>query len=136
MPRALLLFLVLGAMPAGCFGAGPVNEVYVRNSGGRAWLLRAPVPDSDGLYFVSRVDPGADGVGSRWAKEPTAGAQIEVLDLDCQPIASFRPVDSRPYSVPEAPGLEISITPWGSNMGRWNTPEIIGLEECGGVMLH
>ncbi len=133
-----LLFLVLVAGIAGCtplMASGPVNELYVRNSGERAWLVRVPVPyTGEQGYFVAKVNPGADGVAGRWAKEPGPAAQVEVLDLDCQPIAAFRPDGVNSHSVPEAPGLEVSITPWGTHMSRWNTPEIEGLQECGGVL--
>jgi hypothetical protein len=119
---------------AGCFGDGPVDELYVRNDGVDEWMIRIPIPYEgyDGLFWVSRIMPGADGVAGRWAKEPAADAQIEVLGADCGLVAAFRPAAGQAHIVPQAPGLEVVITRWGSNVSRWNTAEIVLTEECGG----
>ncbi len=131
--RLVTSLLVVTAV-AGCLSPGPVNELYVRNQGDRVWMIRYPIPyeRSAGMFWVNRILPGADGVAGRWAKQPPENAQVEILGPDCEPVAAFRPTATA-YSPPEAPGLEVTVTPWGSHMHSWNTPEIVGpVEECGG----
>lgn len=130
----LFVTLVFG----GCLGGGTYDEVYVTNDGDQEWLIRTPLAGEDypGAYWVSRISPGADGSGSRWAKRPAPNASIEILALDCSPVAKVHPTGRDPYHVLEAPGLTVTITPWGSSMSRWNTPEIQFVESCGGVLFH
>jgi hypothetical protein len=138
MRRPVFALTLASVVLSGCFGSGPYHEVYVRNESDRDWLIRAPIAGDEypGMFYVSRLKPTADGVGSKWAKEPAPDAMIEILDLDCSLVSAFRPNGAETYAVPEVPGLEITIEPWGSNVSRWNTPEITGLEECGGVLFH
>lgn len=139
--RAISRVLIFGATAtilASCFGSGDYDEIYIRYEGQVAWVLRVPVAIEgyEGEFFVSRIEPGADGVGLRWPKQPAADAMIEVLDLSCEPVATFRPAGRETYRVPEVSGLEITIVPWGSNLSKRNTPEILGVEQCGGILFH
>jgi hypothetical protein len=131
---AVTSFLV--ATASGCqllASGGPVDELYVRNHSDDEWLIRVPIPYEGyaGRFWVTRILPGADGIADKWAKQPPDDAQVEVLGADCEPVAAFWPTTTV-YSVTEAPGLEVRITPWGSNTDRWNMPEIVAVEKCGG----
>lgn len=61
---------------------------------------------------------------------------MEVLDAECRVVAAFLAAAvNEPDAVAEAPGLEVTIEPWGWNVTRWNTPEVKATEEQGGDVL-
>jgi hypothetical protein len=133
MSRVPVVALVAMLVIAGACGSRDYDQLYVRNTSNETWLIRVPVggeyPDN---FFVTQVNPGADGVATRvWRGLPDDA--IELLTRDCQIVGTLLRRDNK-YEVPGVDGLDVTLLTSGINLTRRNTPEIIPLRQCGGVI--
>ena len=125
--RRFAIIWLTAMLVAGC-GVPPDASLYVSNHSGATWYLA--VTSQDGMYFVSKVGDGADGLALEWRSG--GDRTVSVLNKKCKKVGTLEVQPDGSFALSAVPGLTATIeaqaTPGGSDTAGISYPTL----DCGG----
>jgi hypothetical protein len=106
-------------------------KLIVRNDTGQSILIRVPAGIDDQKY-VTRVDPGVQGMAVAWTGN--RDAIVELLEDDCSVSGTFESDDGEHFSVSGVSGVTATLSPYEWLRDGWNEPGLVPTEACGGFV--
>jgi hypothetical protein len=104
--------------------------MHVSNNTTERWLIRVQFEPDKPQQMVARIDPGATGPAVEW--QGGRDATVEVLELDCTVVGTFRPTEGNNFVVDAIPGLTGELRAFETRWGANRAEGISNLSNCGG----